>query len=250
MGGRPPCGDLRGPSSRSSHLHRKHPCLGGGGHCEQQAASQEHRQGRQGLRLAGQRDLSQGPFSPAARSGWPCWMPSPIQGEIAQHDRLHWAPGLRAQGVLSGAGRGAKRGQTLPEERPRGTGGDGAGAKRPKPCADTWVPASPGPCWQDGAGLLAAREAAARGVSRLGSDRCRAPWGAGWGPGQGRSAWFSGISAWAAPVQSDAVCLYLDLCEVVNRAVITPCLRCCANSRSGPTRARPRSLEDPQPSPH
>ena len=47
------------------------------------------------------------------------------------------------------------------------------------------VPASPGPYWQDSAGLLAAGEAAARGVSRLGSDRCRAPSGVGWGPEAG-----------------------------------------------------------------
>ena len=58
-------------------------------------------------------------------------MPSPIKG-IAQHDPVTplGSRRLRAQGVLSGAGRGAKRGQALPKERALGDpGGDGAGAQ-------------------------------------------------------------------------------------------------------------------------
>lgn len=106
------------------------------------------------------------------------------------------------------------------------------------------VPASPGPCWQDGAGLLAAGEAAARGVSRLGSDRCRAPWGAGWGPEAGVCLvlWHLCLGCSGA----ERCCVpFIDLCEVVNRAVITPCLRCCANSVPVQLGPGPRGRGDP-----
>ena len=88
------------------------------------------------------------------RAGWSRWTPSPIQG-TTQHDPV--TPlGSRCLGVpgcpVCGAGRGARRGQTLPEVRALGgRGGDGDGAQRPSQglprAADAAGATSPGPLW-------------------------------------------------------------------------------------------------------
>lgn len=219
-------------------------------------ASQEQGQGRQHL-VGWGRGTSRRASSHQRRAGWSRWAPSPIQG-IAQRDPV--TPlGSRCLGVpgcpVCGSGPGARRGQSLPEVRaPGDQGGDGAGAQRPSQglpsSTDTAGAASPGLLWQASAGLLAAGEAMVHGVSRLGSDWHRAPWGAGeqdlegWGPEAG-------------------VCLVLGRlwlgllrCRVMLRAFYRPLrsrklqrnypmFTMLCQQRSGPARAGPPGPQGP-----
>ena len=104
--------------------------------------------------------------------------------------------------MVQGVGPGEAK--PCPRRGPQGTGvGTGLEPRGPGkvfPMLLTQqMPASLGPRWQDGAGLLAAGKAAVHGDSRLGSDRCRAPWGVcgqdlGGGAPRQESALFSDVS--------------------------------------------------------
>lgn len=181
------------------------PAHGRGGPCEQQCCVPGARAraaaswtGGAGGPLTGPlltRDELEGPAGHPAPSRAP---PSVTRDSTGL--QVPWSPGVSC--LWCGAW-GQERSDPARGEGPGDCGGDGDGAQRPSQglprAADAAGAASPGPLWQVGAGLLAAGAATVHGISRLGSDWRRAPWGAGnktWRGGAPRqgSAWFSGVS--------------------------------------------------------